>query len=89
MTVKFRDPLGAQACMLVSSPNLIRLAPQPNVWQKMNGRLFAGRRIEASLYVGKQRFKRSGVGDDIEGESDEAEKKRLDNFATWLMTEGD
>ncbi|KAF8552527.1 hypothetical protein OG21DRAFT_1511389 [Imleria badia] len=72
MTVKFRDPLSAQACML-----------------RMNGRFFAGRRIEASLYVGKQRFKRSGAGDDIEGDSDEAEKKRLDNFATWLMTEGD
>lgn len=57
----------------------------------MNGRFFAGRRIEASLYVGKQHFKRSGVGDgdDVEGDSDEAEKKRLDNFATWLMTEGD
>ncbi|KAG9316468.1 hypothetical protein JVU11DRAFT_2504 [Chiua virens] len=72
MTIKFRDPLSAQACIL-----------------KMNGRFFAGRRIEASLYVGKQHFKRSGVGDDIEGDSDEAEKKRLDNFATWLMTEGD
>lgn len=55
----------------------------------MNGRFFAGRRIEASLYVGKQHFKRSGVGDEIEGDSDEAEKKRLDDFATWLMTEGD
>lgn len=55
----------------------------------MNGRFFAGRRIEASLYVGKQHFKRSGVGDDVEGDSDEAEKKRLDNFATWLMAEGD
>lgn len=55
----------------------------------MNGRFFAGRRIEASLYIGKQRFKRGGVGDDIEGNSDEAEKKRLDNFANWLMTEGD
>ncbi|KAF8441368.1 hypothetical protein L210DRAFT_3759977 [Boletus edulis BED1] len=74
MTVKFRDPLGAQACVL-----------------KMNARFFAGRRIEASLYIGKQRFRRSGHGDgdDVEGDSDEAEKKRLDNFATWLMTEGD
>ncbi|KAG8213798.1 hypothetical protein J3R82DRAFT_10510 [Butyriboletus roseoflavus] len=72
MTVKFRDPLSAQACIM-----------------KMNGRFFAGRRIEATLYVGKQHFKRSGVGDDVEGDSDEAEKKRLDNFATWLMTEGD
>ncbi|KAL4074048.1 hypothetical protein V8B97DRAFT_1865601 [Scleroderma yunnanense] len=72
MTVKYRDPLSAQACVL-----------------KMNGRFFAGRRIEASLYTGKQRFKRSGVGGDFEGELDEAEKSRLDKFANWLLTEGD
>jgi HIV Tat-specific factor 1 len=73
MTVKFREPLSAQACVI-----------------KMNGRFFAGRKIEASLYAGKQRFKR-GVGQDdlIEGNTDEAEKKRLDNFAQWLMSEGD
>lgn len=57
--------------------------------QKMNGRFFAGRRIEASLYAGKQRFKRSGGGDEYDGGGDEGEKKRLDDFANWLMTEGD
>ncbi|KAH7888830.1 hypothetical protein F5I97DRAFT_1828148 [Phlebopus sp. FC_14] len=72
MTVKFRDPLSAQACVV-----------------KMNGRFFGGRRVEATLYSGKQRFKRSGAGDDLEGDTDEAEKKRLDDFASWLMTEGD
>ncbi|TCD64161.1 hypothetical protein EIP91_004474 [Steccherinum ochraceum] len=72
MTVKFRDPISAQACVV-----------------KMNGRFFAGRRIEASLYAGKQRFKRGGAGDEFEGGGDEGEKKRLDDFATWLMTEGD
>lgn len=78
----------------------------------MQGRFFDGRRVEAALYTGKQRFRRSGagppgagfagagaggvgVGDedgdlDAEGEtSDAAEKKRLDEFANWLMTEGD
>ena len=55
----------------------------------MNGRFFAGRRIEASLYAGKQRFKRSGAGDDYEGGGDEGEKRRLDDFAKWLMTEED
>lgn len=64
-------------------------SPKRTFRQKMDGRFFAGRRIEASFYAGKQRFKRSGVGDDVEGDTDEAEKKRLDNFATWLMTEGD
>ncbi|KAF8658269.1 hypothetical protein AX16_002045 [Volvariella volvacea WC 439] len=73
MTVKFRDPLSAQACVL-----------------KMNGRYFDGRKVEAFLYSGKQRFQRSGhAGDDFEGNTDEAEKKRLDDFAQWLMAEGD
>jgi len=71
MTVKFRDPLSAHACVL-----------------RMNGRFFAGRRIDASLYAGKHRFQRSGV-EDMEGGSDEAEKKRLEDFTRWLMTEGD
>jgi len=71
MTVKFRDPISAQACVL-----------------KMNGRFFAGRRIHAELYSGKQRFNRNGT-DDIEGGGAEGEKKRLDDFASWLLTEGD
>jgi len=72
MTVKFRDPISAQACIL-----------------KMHGRFFAGRQVEAYLYSGKQRFKRSGAHDAIEGEGDDAEKKRLEDFTKWLMTEGD
>lgn len=72
MTVKFRDTISAQACVL-----------------KMSGRFFAGRRIEADLYSGKQRFKRSGAGDDLGGEGEDAERKRLDDFAKWLVTEGD
>lgn len=55
----------------------------------MNGRFFAGRRIEAFLYTGKQRYRRSGVGDEHENEGAEDERKRLDDFAQWLMTEGD
>ncbi|KAF7321384.1 RRM domain-containing protein [Mycena kentingensis (nom. inval.)] len=69
MTVKFKDPLSAQACVL-----------------KMNGRYFDGLRVEASLYTGKQRFKRSGAGD--EGDGDD-ERERLDSFAQWLLAEGD
>ncbi|THH06512.1 hypothetical protein EW145_g4031 [Phellinidium pouzarii] len=72
MTVKFRDPISAQACIL-----------------RMQGRFFDGRRVEASLYSGKQRFKRSGTHSNVEGEGDAADKKRLDEFANWLMTEGD
>lgn len=91
MTVKFRDPLSAQACLLV---RLLLLTTSPaypwaSTLKKMNGRFFAGRRIEATLFSGKQRFQRSGAGDEVAGEGNEAEKKRLDDFAQWLLTEGD
>jgi HIV Tat-specific factor 1 len=56
----------------------------------MNGRYFNGRQIEATLYTGRQRFMKSGTeGHNLEGEGDEDEKRRLDEFAKWLMTEGD
>ena len=54
----------------------------------MNGRFFDGRRVVAELFNGKQRFKRSGTVEDPTA-GDEAERKRLDDFATWLLTEGD
>jgi len=72
MTVKFRDPLSARACVL-----------------KMNGRFFDGRRVVAELFTGKQRFKRTGTVEDRTGDGEEAERKRLDDFAAWLLTEGD
>ena len=55
----------------------------------MNGRFFAGRRVEAFLYAGKQRYRRSGAGEDAGGDGDEEEKQRLDDFAQWLLTEDD
>jgi HIV Tat-specific factor 1 len=58
--------------------------------QKMQGRFFSGRKVEASLWVGKQHFKRSGMPEDVEeAGGDEGEKRRLDAFAQWLLTEGD
>ncbi|KAF9650859.1 hypothetical protein BDM02DRAFT_3185018 [Thelephora ganbajun] len=73
MTVKFRDPISAKACII-----------------KMQGRFFAGRRVEAYLYTGQQRFKRSkGEDDDMLGDGVESERKRLDDFAQWLMNEGE
>jgi HIV Tat-specific factor 1 len=59
------------------------------VVQKMNGRYFDKRRVEAEIFTGKQRFKRSGTGDEIEGGGEDVERKRLDDFAKWIMTEGD
>ena len=92
MSIKFRDPLSAQACVLVSFLSQSLFVPEGLTFlhQKMDGRFFSGRRIEASLYSGRQRFKRSGAGgDDLEGGEAEAEKRRLDEFANWLMTEDD
>ncbi|EJD52695.1 hypothetical protein AURDEDRAFT_111297 [Auricularia subglabra TFB-10046 SS5] len=66
MTVKFRDPVSAQACVI-----------------KMNGRFFGGRRIEAWVYDGKQRYQRTGDRNAEDG--DEDEKARLDAFSEWLM----
>jgi HIV Tat-specific factor 1 len=87
MTVKFRDPISAKACIIVSGLGQLHELCSHTI-QKMNGRYFEGRRVEATLYSGRQRFRRSGTADDIGNES-EAEQKRLDNFAQWLLTEGD
>lgn len=83
--------MNAQACVLV---RLAFHAVAPRVdfhqLQKMHGRFFAGRKIEASLWIGKQRFKRTGVAEDVDDTGgDEGEKQRLDAFAQWLLTEGD
>lgn len=90
MTVKFRDPISAQACVLVrTTPSFSCAVAHLHLQQKMQGRFFDGRRVEASLYSGKQRFKKSGTDFEFEGEGDAVEKKRLDEFANWLLTEGD
>jgi HIV Tat-specific factor 1 len=46
----------------------------------MNGRYFAKRKIEASLFDGKERFKKSGPGlaHEVGGEAEE--KERLADF---------
>lgn len=49
----------------------------------MNGRFFDGRRVEASLYYGKQHFRRSGAGNEEEG----TEEERLAAFSAFLMDE--
>jgi HIV Tat-specific factor 1 len=58
----------------------------------MNGRYFAGRRIEAYLFDGKERFKKSGPGqahEDGEEAEEAEEKERLADFEKWLMAEGE
>ena len=89
MTIKFREPLSAQACIIVSFFIGIARGLANSWFQKMNGRFFDGRRVEAYLYDGRQRFRRSNAADDIDGTGDEAEKRRLANFEEWLLNEGD
>jgi len=71
MTVKFKEPIAAQACIL-----------------KMNRRFFAGRQVEAFLYDGKRRYRKSGPGTNASttgtGDTDVEEKKRLEEFARFL-----
>ena len=59
-----------------------------NVGQKMNGRYFAGRKIEASLFDGEERFKKSDA-DQTQEDGEEAEENEwLADFERWLMAEG-
>lgn len=45
----------------------------------MNGRFFAGQKVEAYIFEGEEKFKKSNKKVD-----DEAEKERLEKFGTWL-----
>lgn len=89
MTVKFKDAVSAQAAIIVSMHLILQICIMLTPTQKMNGRFFDGQRVIAELYTGKQRFRRSGVGEDADGQTDAEEKARLDDFAQWLMDEGE
>ncbi|RHZ76044.1 hypothetical protein Glove_208g36 [Diversispora epigaea] len=53
---------------------------------KMNGRFFAGRRIEAQIFDGKRKFQKTGSKSN---ETEEEESKRLEKYAKWLEKGGD
>ena len=86
MTARFRDPIDAKACIIVSSP-LLRctsyfVPKSHSELAKMQGRFFADRRVEAYLYTTQPRFKRSkGEDDDTLGDGTDSEQKRFDGFA--------
>lgn len=56
----------------------------------MDGRFFDTRKVEAYIADGSERFRKSGerkVGFEVEGMDggeDDEEKKRLDEFGSWL-----
>ena len=60
-----------------------------NIRQKMNGRYFAGRKVEAYLFDGKERFNKSGPSRTQEDGEEAGEKERLADFEEWLMAEGE
>ena len=58
-----------------------------NVRQKMNGCYFSGRKIEASLFDGKERFKKSGAGETQKDGEEAGESERLVAFEKWVEGE--
>lgn len=104
VTIKFSDPVAAQACVIVSlgilcssfAPLMRWLAPLPpphlvRFLQKNNGRFFGGRQLKAWIYDGKTRYQKSGSTDFAvhEGEGEAAaEKRRLEEFGKWLEEDG-
>lgn len=59
----------------------------------MDGRYFAGTRVEAYIADGSEKFKKSSekkvqIGDEDDGK-DEEEGKRLDQFGSWLEAGGE
>jgi len=48
----------------------------------MNGRYFSGRQIEAEIYDGKVRYKKSKTG--AVGDESVDEAARLEKFGAWL-----
>lgn len=52
----------------------------------MNGRFFAGHRLTAEIYDGRERFQRKKKDSEDTGSTDEG--KRLEEFGNWLEKEG-
>ena len=53
----------------------------------MNGRLFAGTKVEADLADGSEKFKKTTEKKarlDDDADENEEESKRLDQFGAWL-----
>jgi HIV Tat-specific factor 1 len=54
----------------------------------MNGRHFAGQRVEAKIADGTERYKRTSEKKvDLDGDEDVEESRRLDQFGAWLEAE--
>lgn len=50
----------------------------------IDGRSFAGKKVEAYIADGTEKFKKTSEKKAIPGDEDEEESKRLDQFGSWL-----
>lgn len=55
--------------------------------QVMDGRFFAGARVEAYIFDGTEKFKKTNIKKN-DAEEDAAEKERLEKFGDWLEASG-
>jgi HIV Tat-specific factor 1 len=94
-SVRFSDPETAVACVQVCSSISIFSGTivGSNIFAKMmDGRFFAGTRVEAYVADGSEKFKKTNekqaalLSSVTEGEADE-ESARLDKFGSWLESE--
>ncbi|CAG8278624.1 unnamed protein product [Penicillium salamii] len=67
VTVRFKDPKDAIACM-----------------EKLQGRYFDKKAVEASISKSRQRFRKSGHRHGDDSDFSEGELERLDRFGDWL-----
>ena len=51
--------------------------------QVMNGRFFSGAKVEAYIFDGSEKFKKTSTKK-VDGDTDAAEKERLEKFGDWL-----
>lgn len=56
--------------------------------QVMDGRFFAGSQVEAYIYDGAEKFKKTSTKKH-DDEQDAAEKERLEKFGDWLEATGE
>ena len=56
--------------------------------QMNHGRSFAGKKIEAYIADGTEKFKKTSEKKALPGDEDTEESKRLDQFGSWLEADG-
>ncbi|KAG0135358.1 hypothetical protein HOY82DRAFT_589829 [Tuber indicum] len=93
VSVRFADAESAKACVGVYMPSPSSLSHLCEtrvglmVGQVMRGRFFDGQRVEAYIFDGLEKFKKTSIKKTVEEE--EAEQERLEKFGNWLEESGE